>query len=38
MRGGYLTEREAREKELSIDDRLAMRKEKIAPSMSSFKE
>lgn len=38
MREWYLLEREAREKELSSDDRLAMRKETITPSMSSFKE
>jgi len=37
MREWYLLEREAREKELSSDDRLIMRKEKIAPSMETFK-
>jgi hypothetical protein len=37
MREWYLLEREAREKELSSDDRLIMRKEKIAPSMETLK-
>jgi transposase len=38
MREWYNLEREAREKKLSFDERLAMRKEKIAASMNAFKQ
>ena len=38
MREWYAVEREAREKQLSFEDRLTMRKEKVASSMAAFKE
>jgi transposase len=38
MREWYNLEREAREMNLSFDERLAMRKEKIATSMNTFKK
>jgi transposase len=37
MREGYGVEREARERGLSFDERLALRKETVAPSMGAFK-
>jgi transposase len=38
MRQWYGVEREAREMDLSFDERLALRKEKVAPSMGAFKD
>jgi transposase len=38
MRAWYEVEREARENELTLDDRFAMRVEKTVPSMMAFKE
>lgn len=38
MREWYAVEREAREKKLSFEDRLTMRKKKVASSMTVFKE
>lgn len=37
MREWYAVEREAREKNLTFDERLMVRKEKVAPSMAVFK-
>lgn len=37
MSGWYMVEREAREKGLSFDERLVLRKEKVAASMAAFK-
>lgn len=37
MREWYALERDAKEKELSAEDKLSMRKEKIKPSMEQFK-
>ena len=37
MREWYVLERDAREKDLSAEDKLAMRREKIKPSMEQFK-
>ena len=38
MREWYGVEREAREADLSSDERLALRREKVAPSMDAFKD
>lgn len=37
MRAWYMVEREAKEQNLSFDERLALRKEKVAPAMAAFK-